>query len=185
MATSSSGRVVAVASVLVGWLGVQAVAAQAPRPPDVGKQRAEVAKLAWMVGSWEGEGWIQRGPERTEFRQSETITLRLDGLLMEIEGVGRSRSDPKQVHFHALGYLSWNEADGTLRLASWTSEGRTANATAEATEGGLVWGFDTGMGKVRYTITRRGERGWHEIGEFSADGAAWSQFFEMTLEKKS
>jgi hypothetical protein len=65
-----------------------ALLAQAP----TSGQRAETKKLDWLVGQWKGTGWIQMGPQgRKEFTQTETIQGKLDGLVLVIEGQGKSR----------------------------------------------------------------------------------------------
>ncbi len=156
--------------------------AQAPPMPDLARHRAEVEKLAWMVGTWEGEAWHQRGPQRTEIVQKETVALRLDGLAILIEGEGRSKTAPDQVLFRALGVVAFDEAVQGLRLSTWTGEGRGMVTHVDPTETGFTWGFEVPQGVIRYTITR-GDGTWHEIGEFTADGAAWNKFFEMTLKK--
>ena len=47
-----------------------ALVAQAPTPPDVAKHKAEIAKLSWLVGSWEGDAWTQhRREERAKSRE--------------------------------------------------------------------------------------------------------------------
>lgn len=50
-------------------------------------------------------------------------------------------------------------------------------------DGAFVWGMETPMGKMRYTIRLDAQGRWHETGEGSRDGQAWTQFFEMTLTK--
>lgn len=158
--------------------------AQAPPAPDLARQRAELAKLDWLVGEWAGEGWSQRGPERLRATIVETIEKRLDGLALLVEGEGRDATDPSHVVHRALGVLAFDEAAGGLRLATWTAEGRSVVAEAEATATGFVWSFATPAGgRVRYTVTR-GEDEWSEIGEFSRDGTSWMQIHQMTLRRR-
>jgi hypothetical protein len=156
--------------------------AQAPPMPDLDRQRAEVAKLAWMIGEWSGEGWMQRGPERHEFTQTESIRAALDGLALIVKGEGRSKSDPERVIHRALGVLAFDEAAGGLRFSTWTGEGRSTVAEVEPTAAGFVWGFSTPSGRIRYTVVHD-EGTWTEIGEFSRDGESWMKFFEMTLRR--
>jgi hypothetical protein len=97
--------------------------AQAPAPPDSAKMKTEIAKLGWMIGTWEGDAWIQRGPEKIELRQKETVALRLDGLALLVDGEGRPKSDPSTVQYRALGVLYWDAYANGLKLNSWTGEG--------------------------------------------------------------
>ena len=49
----------------------------------------EMKKVQWLVGKWEGEGWMMFGPEEKHtFSQIETVTSKLNGLLLAIEGLG-------------------------------------------------------------------------------------------------
>lgn len=158
------------------------LAAQAPKPPDTALQKAEIAKLSWMVGTWEGEAWIQRGPERTEVSQRESVSARLDGLALLVEGEGRSRGDASKVLFRALGVITWDAYAGGARLSSWTGEGYGSVSPMTITPSGFTWELTTPGGKVRYTATHAAGV-WTEIGEWSADGATWSKFMEMNLRK--
>ncbi|MGH7573433.1 MAG: hypothetical protein ACREMK_16560, partial [Gemmatimonadota bacterium] len=47
-------------------------------------QELAMEPLAWLVGDWEGEGWIQQGPQggRTEFTQTEHVESAFGGRLL-------------------------------------------------------------------------------------------------------
>jgi len=156
--------------------------AQPPAGPDTARQRAEIAKLSWMVGTWEGDAWVQRGPERTELRQHETVSTRLDGLALLVEGEGRAKNDPSKVLFRALGVVQWDHYAGGARLSSWTGEGHGSVSPMTITPTGFVWELTIPSGKVRYTATFAAGV-WTEIGEWSPDGTTWSKFMEMNLKK--
>ena len=161
-----------------------ALVAQAPAPPDVALHKAEVAKLSWMVGTWEGDGWSQRGEVKSEFRQSEKIALKLDGQTLELEGEGHSKADASKVVFRALGVVFYDPYAKGVRLASWTDQGYWAVSPMTVTAKGYSWTIDLPNNKTRYTATLSGGK-WSEIGEWSADGKSWAKFFEMNLTKKS
>jgi hypothetical protein len=44
-------------------LAVQPLSGQ---PPDGSANRAAIERLAFLVGRWRGEAWMQRGPERVQ-----------------------------------------------------------------------------------------------------------------------
>ena len=46
----------------------------------------EMEKLSNLIGHWEGNGWIQRGNIRNEFRQTEDVQVKLNGTTLLIEG---------------------------------------------------------------------------------------------------
>src|SRR4051794_2431812 len=72
------------------WILPVALLAQAP----ASGQRAEMKNLDWLAGQWKGVGWIQMGPQgRKEFTQTETVQSKLDGLVLLIEGEGKSKEN--------------------------------------------------------------------------------------------
>ena len=160
-----------------------ALVAQAPTPPDVAKHKAEVGKLSWMVGTWEGEGWSQRGSEKVEFVQTERIATKLDGQTLGVEGEGRSKTDASKIVFRAVGVVFYDPYSSGVKLASWTDNGYWAVSPMTITKNGYSWIIDLPNSKTRYTATVAGGK-WNEIGEWSADGKSWTKFLEMNLTKK-
>lgn len=157
------------------------------QPPahDPGPQKEAMAKLAFLVGSWEGEGWIQMGPQtRHHSIGTETVESRLDGLILVIEGRHKDPETGKVVH-HAFATVDWDEDAGQYRFRSLLSDGRAADSTGHFEEGNFVWSPGSPPGsEIRYVIheTEAGE--WFEVGEMSRDGGkTWSQFFEMKLHR--
>jgi len=62
--------------------------------PDLDAQRAAMKKLGFLVGRWVGEARLLRGPgEPVVLAQTEEEQFKLDGLILEIEGVGRTKHD--------------------------------------------------------------------------------------------
>jgi hypothetical protein len=161
----------------------QVPAAQAPAAAAL----AAMQRLDFRVGSWEGEGQMRRGPgEPKPVHVTERITGKLGGQVLLLEGLGTvpgpEGGEPIVVH-QAFGVLSYDPASGEYRLRAFTAEGRSVDADVEVGDERLVWGFETPRGRVRYTLALDEQGRWHEVGEFSPDGATWSSFFEMTLER--
>jgi hypothetical protein len=70
--------------------------AQTTRTPDVEAQRTAMKKLGFLVGDWSGEASVLRSPGQfAELAQTESAQFRLDGLVLVIEGVGRTQADGK------------------------------------------------------------------------------------------
>jgi hypothetical protein len=68
--------------------------AHLPQVPDLNAQRAAMKRLGFLVGKWNGEVRLLRGPgEWIDLHQSEEAQYKLDGLILVIEGVGRTKSD--------------------------------------------------------------------------------------------
>jgi hypothetical protein len=54
------------------------------------QSQQEMRKLDWMIGRWEGSGWIDMGREGTrEFLHSQTVRSKSGGLVLVVDGEGR------------------------------------------------------------------------------------------------
>src|SRR5215831_21411396 len=97
--------------------------AQLPRTPDIEAQRAAMKKLEFLAGKWAGEARLSRGPgEPVVLLQTEEARYKLDGLILEIEGIGRTKSDNKPV-LQALGIISFDDEAGTYHMRAF-NDGR-------------------------------------------------------------
>jgi len=66
--------------------------AQLPRVPNLETQREAMKKLGFLVGKWAGEARLLRGSaESVELLQTEEAQYKLDGLIVVIEGIGRTK----------------------------------------------------------------------------------------------
>lgn len=165
-----------------GW----ACAQDSISPGPATDHREAMQRVAWMVGTWEGSGWMVTGPGgRKDFRGREVVEERLDGLLIVIEGTHRAvggERDGDTIH-HAFAVLSWDPDTTRYLFRSYLETGRAGDYAGQVAEGAFIWGMNTPRGKIRYTI-RLDDRGhWVEIGERSADGTSWQQFFAMDLRR--
>jgi len=167
----------------IALLCISSVAALAQTP--AAGQRVEMKKLDWLVGHWKGTGWMQMGPQgRKEFTITETIQGKLDGLVLIIEGHGKSKEDGSTVHT-ALAFVSYDEGAKTFRWRAFTAEGRQTDAVAKVGANTLEWGLEIPQrGRMRYTIKLNEKGEWFEVGEMTQDGQTWQKFFEMTLQRQ-
>jgi len=93
--------------------------AQAPPAPDLEAQRAALKKLDFLIGKWSGEARVLRGPgEPLELIQTEEAQYKLDGLILIIEGVGKTKADGK-VALQALGIVSYDDEAGTYNMRAY------------------------------------------------------------------
>lgn len=121
---------------------------------EVGSKE-KMKPFTFWVGRWQGEGSIQMGagePKRSSV--DETIDSKLDGMLLLIEGIGKSidpSTSQEQVVHHALAVLSYNPLSGQYKFSSYLKDGRSTDAWLITTgENKFLWGFDTpGRGKTR------------------------------------
>ncbi len=162
-------------------LSYYAVHSQTP-PPPVDKSKMNVFK-DW-VGNWKGEGWIQPGPGTPQKSiVDEHIEYKLDGMIVTVEGTGKSPDDEGKIVHHAFAVLYYDQTAKAYKFRSFLKDGRNTDAWFEVTgENKYRWGFDVPTGKIAYTINLDTSAGkWNEIGEFSSDGKTWYKFFEMNL----
>lgn len=151
--------------------------------------RVAMKKFGYLVGKWSGEATYSLGPNgKTTVRQSEDVQFKLDGTTLLVEGTGRGKlpgKDEEGVVFNALAIMSFDAATKKYAINAHTKEGRSTTAELTPTEKGFGWGFkDPARGtQIRYTMTLTDKGEWHEVGDYSTDGKAWTRFFEMTLTK--
>ena len=170
----------ALAALALVFLAAPALRAQMP---DGSANRAAMDKLAFMVGRWRGEAWMQRGPERVRATMTETVERKLDGVVLLVEGVGllAGGADARVVH-HALAVIAFDPQAGTYGLRSYIASGQSGDFALTLIPGGVMWSREVPGGRIRNTaLIGNGE--WNEIGEFSRDGVAWTQIMEIKLRK--
>ena len=150
----------------------------------------EMKKVQWLAGKWEGEGWMMYGPEEKHtFSQTETVTSKLNGLLLAIEGlgtVGTSDEGESKIIHNAFAVLSFDSENQRFKMRAHKADGAFTEADALVDDNGdFIWGFSHPYaGELRFTIRQNDKGQWYEIGEVSNDdGNSWFQNFEMLLNK--
>lgn len=158
-------------------------AAQAPAPA----QPAEMRRLDFLVGRWQGEGWILLGPGgRHTFRQTENVERKVGGAALLVEGLGRSKDpgDAGAVIHSAFAVVSYDRKAGAFRWHALRADGDPIDTQLKVSENMLIWGIPhPSGGEMRFTIKLNEKGQWFEVGEFSRDGKTWQKFFEMTLDR--
>ena len=155
---------------------------QLPRVPDLEAQREAMKKLGFLVGKWAGEARLLRGPtESVELSQTEEAQYKLDGLLVVIEGVGRTKSGGQPL-LQALGIVSYDDESRTYHLRAF-NDGRFLETEMKLLENskGMTWGF--ALGEIRTNsvlqINERGE--WTELAEISIGSQPPKKLLELTI----
>jgi len=149
-------------------------------------QREEMKKLDYMIGQWQGSGWIDREGGRQSFAGTETVQGKLGGIALLVEGNFKGKlagaEEESTVH-ETLAVISYDEKAKVYRFRTYLATGSSGDHEIKMIEGGWEWGMQTSRGNVRFTmkLTEKGE--WFEIGEFSQDATTWRKFFEMTLQR--
>jgi hypothetical protein len=154
-----------------------------PAAPDLEVQRAAMSKLQFLVGSWTGEARLFRGPgEPIVLTQTEDVQFKLDGLLLLIEGVGRSQADGKPL-LQALGVVSYDDASGTYTMRAF-NDGRFLETEVKLTADGgksLAWGFS--FGEIRtHSVLRLEDNGdWTEAHEITIGSKPAVKFMDLRV----
>jgi hypothetical protein len=66
-------------------------------------------RLGFLVGEWSGEASVLRGPGQfVELAQTESAQFKLDGLVLVVEGVGRTKAEGK-LALQALALISFDD----------------------------------------------------------------------------
>jgi hypothetical protein len=140
--------------------------AQTLRTPDVEAQRTAMKKLGFLLGDWSGEATVLRGPGQfVQLAQTESVQFKLDGLVLMIEGNGRTKTDGKPT-LQALGLISFDDETGTYKMRAF-NDGRWLETEVKLVDGGnsISWGFALGAFKTS-TVLRINETGeWTELGQ--------------------
>nr|WP_294948629.1 hypothetical protein [uncultured Mucilaginibacter sp.] len=137
--------------------------------------KAEVSKLAFIVGNWAGKGWMMMQGGKSTFDQTEKVQFKLDSTAVQIDGLGKA--DGQIIH-NALAIITSNKPGG-YNFRSYLATGREGQFKAELIGSKLYWYPYEGM---RYIIELNDKGQWFETGEMNRDGK-WNKFFEMTLDK--
>jgi hypothetical protein len=166
----------------VAFVMVVACMGQPLRTPDVQAQRAAMKKLSFLVGKWAGEARLLRGPGQwISVSQTEEAQYKLDGLILIIEGVGRTRTESQPL-LQALGMISYDDENATYRMRAF-NDGRFLESEVTLLDDGkgLRWGFSLGEIKTssKLRITDKGD--WTELTEVSFGPQPPQKLMELTV----
>jgi hypothetical protein len=160
--------------------------AQTLRAPNIEAQRTAMKKLDFLIGRWAGTARVLRGPgEPVEMIQTEEAQYKLDGLVLLIEGVGRTKSDGKPT-LQALGMITYDDITETYRFRAF-NDGRFLETEVKLLDGskGIAWGFVFGQIKTS-SVLRINERGeWTELGEMTIGSQVPRKFMELTVSRQA
>ena len=157
-------------------------AAQVSRVPDLEAQRAAMKKLDFVIGKWTGEARLFRGPgEPLVLIQTEEAQYKLDGLVLVIEGVGRTKADSK-LTLQALGIISYNDESGTYHMRAF-NDGRFLETDMGLLDHGkgITWGF--AFGQIRTSSVMRVTAGgdWTELTEIAIGSEPPRKYMELKV----
>jgi len=143
-------------------------------------------KLSFLVGNWLGQARMQRGQgDGVELAQTENAQYKLDGLVLLIEGTGRTVSDDKAV-LQALATISYDDEAKVYRMRAYNN-GRYMETEVKLAESGkgLTWGFTLGQIKTNSTLAINDKGEWTEVGEIVIGAQPPRKFLELTVRRET
>ena len=153
--------------------------------PNLEAQRAAMKKLEFMVGKWVGEARLLHGPgDSVSLTQTEEAQYKLDGLILLIEGTGRTKADGKPA-LQAIGIVSYDDESGTYRMRAF-NDGRFLETELKllGSGRGITWSFV--LGQIRTSsvmqITEKGD--WTELTEITIGSEAPKKYMEITVSRQ-
>jgi hypothetical protein len=153
--------------------------------PDQAAQREAMKKFEFMVGQWSGDATVMRGPAgKITFTQTENVEMKLDGLVMLVEGKGTA-TDGK-VMFQALGMISYDEAAKQYRFRAFNDGRYMDTELTPASDGkGFQWGLNFGPAKMHYTMQLNDKGEWVETGDLLMEGQPPRRVVDINVRRQS
>jgi hypothetical protein len=116
--------------------------------------------------------------------QTEEVQFKLGGLILEIEGMGRTKPENKPA-LQALGIISFDDETGKYRMRAF-NDGRFLETDIKVLEHGksLTWGFT--LGEIRTnSVLRINEKGeWTELAEITIGSPPARKLLELTVRRQ-
>jgi hypothetical protein len=143
-------------------------------------------KISFLTGNWKGNGYIQMGPQKHSFTQTEVIKLKLNGTVIQIEGEGKDKQNPEITIHQAFAIISYDAQNTKYLMTAFRGDGEQINAETKLIDSNTFqWSFSNPMaGLIKFTISVKNNV-WTETGEMSRDnGTTWTKYFEMILDKQ-
>ncbi len=158
--------------------------AQTPPTPNLEAQRTAMKKLDFLIGEWSGQASATRGPGVViELNQTESAEFKLGGLVLMIEGTGRTRSDGN-LALQALGLISFDDASGTYRMRAY-NDGRWLESEVKLLDNGkgISWGFTLGEFSTKSVLRINDKGEWTELGELTIGARPPQKLMELIVRK--
>jgi hypothetical protein len=165
------------AAVALATAPITGATAQAVDPAMIEAERAAIAKLGWMDGTWRGPAVTQSPGGEHKVTQTERIGNFLGGTIKVIEGKGFNPDG--SVGFNAFAVISYDPATKAYTFRSY-AQGRAGTFSIVPQGTGYVWEIPAGPATIRYTATLENGK-WHEVGDRVVPGQAPQRFFDMQL----
>lgn len=144
--------------------------------PNLATQRAAIAKLAFLVGVWDGVARaIQPDGASIEFRGDDVITLKNGGTILVIHGraFAPGATADLEPERESFGIIHYDDAVKRYGLKTFAQGLFFSTGEITAIDDGYVqWTLPTPEGLMRFDLSATGKDTWKEEIYVSADGGA-------------
>ena len=143
-------------------------------------------KLSFLVGEWAGDVRIYPKPdEPLVLKQTEDVRFKLDGWLLQIEGIGRTKTGGQPV-LQALGMISFDDERCAYRMRAF-NDGRFLETEVTLLDDGrsLRWGFSVGEIKTTALLRVNESGAWTELHEIKVGAQPPRKFMELAVARIS
>jgi hypothetical protein len=143
-------------------------------------------ELGFLAGDWSGEATVllETG-QFAELAQTESAQFKLDGLLLVIEGVGRTKIDGT-APLQALGLISFDDETGTYQMRAF-NKGRWLETEVKLADSrnSISWGFELGAFKTATVLRINGNGEWTEHGELTIGDRPPQKMMDLKVRRLS
>lgn len=155
------------------------------RPAPATALSPRMVPLQDLVGEWRGSGWIMMPDgSRQRFDSSETVTTRLSGNALLVEGRHYAPGNAQRVVHDAMAMITWDQHAGAYRFRSALATGMGGDFPLEIAPGRFAWRMETpGGGRIDYVAEFTRDT-WTERGRRTGPDGRSTDFFEMTLRRQ-
>ncbi|HYC28381.1 MAG TPA: hypothetical protein VEB42_06180 [Chitinophagaceae bacterium] len=140
-----------------------------------------IKKLAFLEGTWKGQGWIKTGGQKQLFNETETAKIKTGGTLLQIDVFGTDVKEETRIINNGLAIVRYDTTRRTYLMDFYQSDGSVAEATVEVVNENTASILINRQGSFTRFVIRVKNNRWFEQGFHSRDGKDWTQFFEMDL----
>ena len=136
---------------------------------------AEMKKLQFLLGKWQGDGVVYLTKGQIPAKISETYQSKFNGTIITMEGSDNVTVAPALSG--SYGVISYDGANHNYPFRLYLPDGRWIDGTGQLNGQSFVWGY----GNVRTTLKVDGGK-LSAVSEFSS-GGSWQKFQDVTLSK--
>jgi hypothetical protein len=160
---------------MVALIPLLALAQTGQSPAQVHKDKMH--ELAFMVGTWKGEGWQKRGEGKDTFVGTEVARWSAGGTALLIEGHQENSAGAER--YNGLVVVTWNAPKDCYRFAQQTSAGTYVEYEAHLKDKALTWNLREDL-PVTLTIT---DGSWLESASVIS-GDTKTEIFQLKMTKQ-